>query len=111
MRIAIPAEEFDSELERLNAQIIIENQTLLQENKQLSTLLKEYESTMETIMTKFRNHAVRHFLEVLSRRYSPPVRPHRLQRNSTSTPWLDIMKVLFRPAKLKALPLTRRRTL
>ncbi|KXN90095.1 hypothetical protein AN958_05100 [Leucoagaricus sp. SymC.cos] len=55
--VDISQEEFDSELERLNAQIIIENQTLLQENKQLSTLLKEYESTMETIMAKFRNHA------------------------------------------------------
>jgi hypothetical protein len=43
----------------MNAQIIIENQTLLHENKQLSMLLKEYEMTMETIMTKFRNHAVR----------------------------------------------------
>lgn len=63
-------EEFDSELERLNAQIIIENQTLLQENKQLSTLLKEYESTMETIMTKFRNHAVRPSLSLLKTFYS-----------------------------------------
>ncbi|KAJ3570622.1 hypothetical protein NP233_g4280 [Leucocoprinus birnbaumii] len=53
----ITQEEFDSDIERLNAQIIIENQTLLQENKQLTTLLKEYETTMETIMTKFRNHA------------------------------------------------------
>lgn len=52
------AEFFESELERMNAQIIIENQTLLQENKQLSVLLKEYEGTMETIMSKFRNHAV-----------------------------------------------------
>lgn len=42
----------------MNAQIIIENRTLLQENKQLSLLLKEYENTMETIMSKFRNHAV-----------------------------------------------------
>lgn len=42
----------------MNAQIIIENQTLLHENKQLSLLLKEYEGTMETIMAKFRNHAV-----------------------------------------------------
>ncbi|XP_006454283.1 hypothetical protein AGABI2DRAFT_189551 [Agaricus bisporus var. bisporus H97] len=56
--VDISQEEFDSEFERLNAQIIIENQTLLQENKQLSTLLKEYENTMETIMTKFRNHSV-----------------------------------------------------
>lgn len=44
----------------MNAQVIIENQTLLHENKQLSTLLKEYEGTMETIMAKFRNHAVSH---------------------------------------------------
>lgn len=51
-------ESFESELERMNAQIIIENQTLLHENKQLSSLLKEYEGTMETIMSKFRNHAV-----------------------------------------------------
>lgn len=42
----------------MNAQFIIENQTLLHENKQLSLLLKEYENTMETIMAKFRNHAV-----------------------------------------------------
>lgn len=49
---------FESELERMNAQTIIENQTLLQENKQLSLLLKEYESTLDTVMTKFRNHAV-----------------------------------------------------
>ena len=44
----------------MNAQIIIENQTLLHENKQLSALLKEYEGTMGDIMSKFRNHAVRH---------------------------------------------------
>ena len=46
----------------MNAQIIIENQTLLHENKQLTMLLKEYEGTMETIMAKFRNHAVCSFL-------------------------------------------------
>ncbi|KAG5642172.1 hypothetical protein DXG03_003533 [Asterophora parasitica] len=54
----ISKETFESELERMNAQIIIENQTLLHENKQLSMLLKEYEGTMETIMAKFRNHAL-----------------------------------------------------
>jgi len=54
-------EEFDSDMERLNAQIIIENQALLQENRQLTTLLRDYESTMEMIMTKFRNHAVGEF--------------------------------------------------
>ncbi|KII94032.1 hypothetical protein PLICRDRAFT_79226, partial [Plicaturopsis crispa FD-325 SS-3] len=54
----ISKEFFESELERMNAQVIIENQTLLHENKQLSVLLKEYEGTMETIMSKFRNHAL-----------------------------------------------------
>ncbi|KAK0208957.1 hypothetical protein DFS33DRAFT_1306566 [Desarmillaria ectypa] len=54
----ITKEVFESELERMNAQIIIENQTLLHENKQLSMLLKEYEGTMDTVMTKFRNHAL-----------------------------------------------------
>lgn len=54
----LSAEFFDSELERMNAQIIIENQAFLHENKQLSMLLKEYEHTLETVMTKFRNHAV-----------------------------------------------------
>ncbi|KAF9270821.1 hypothetical protein L218DRAFT_889658 [Marasmius fiardii PR-910] len=54
----ITKENFDSELERVNAQMIIENQTLLHENKQLSLLLKEYEGTLETIMSKFRNHTL-----------------------------------------------------
>ncbi|KAJ7750225.1 hypothetical protein B0H16DRAFT_1549880 [Mycena metata] len=54
----IAHETFESELERMNAQIIIENQTLLHENKQLSILLKEYEGTLDTVMAKFRNHAL-----------------------------------------------------
>ncbi|KAI0094486.1 hypothetical protein BDY19DRAFT_912976 [Irpex rosettiformis] len=53
----ISKELFESELERQNAQIIIENHSLLHENRQLSMLLKEYEHTMETIMAKFRSHA------------------------------------------------------
>ncbi|KAI9462297.1 hypothetical protein BJY52DRAFT_1116177, partial [Lactarius psammicola] len=56
--VDISKESLESELERTNAQIIIENHTLQQENKQLSLLLKEYEQTMETIMTKFRSHTV-----------------------------------------------------
>ncbi|TFK56475.1 hypothetical protein OE88DRAFT_24020 [Heliocybe sulcata] len=53
----ISQEVFESELERVNAAIIIENQTLTHENKQLSQLLKEYEQTMDTVMQKFRGHA------------------------------------------------------
>jgi len=56
--VDISKESFESELERTNAHFVIENQTLLHENKQLSLLLKEYENTMETIMAKFRNHAL-----------------------------------------------------
>ncbi|CAE6345403.1 unnamed protein product [Rhizoctonia solani] len=41
-------EVFESELERMNAAIVIENQTLQHENKQLNILLKEYETTLET---------------------------------------------------------------
>lgn len=45
----------------MNAAIVIENQTLQHENKQLNGLLKEYETTLETVMTKFRNQAVSSF--------------------------------------------------
>lgn len=38
---------------------MLENQGLQQENRQLSVLLKDYEGTLETVMGKFRAHAVR----------------------------------------------------
>ncbi|KAL4251499.1 hypothetical protein ABKN59_005095 [Abortiporus biennis] len=58
MNVDISKETFESELERTNAQVIIENHSLLYENRELSMLLKEYEQTMENIMSKFRRHAV-----------------------------------------------------
>lgn len=42
----------------MNASLVIENQTLLHENKQLGSLLKEYEQTLETVMAKFRSQSV-----------------------------------------------------
>lgn len=51
------AEEFESELERLNVSLVMENQALQQENRQLSSLTKDYESTLEAVMGKFRAHA------------------------------------------------------
>lgn len=54
----LSSEVFESELERTNAQAVIENHSLLHENRQLSLLLKEYEQTMDTIMAKFRSHSV-----------------------------------------------------
>ncbi len=38
---------------------ILENQGLLQENRQLTGLMNEYEHTLETIMTKFRQYTAR----------------------------------------------------
>ncbi|ETW86807.1 hypothetical protein HETIRDRAFT_306225, partial [Heterobasidion irregulare TC 32-1] len=56
--VDLSKETIESELERTNARTIIENHTLTQENRQLSMLLKEYEQTMETVMSKYRSHAL-----------------------------------------------------
>ncbi|GAA5854211.1 hypothetical protein JCM8547_001736 [Rhodosporidiobolus lusitaniae] len=50
-------EEFDSELEKMNVALVLENQALQQENRGLSSLLKDYEGTLEAVMGKFRAHA------------------------------------------------------
>ncbi|GAA5910595.1 hypothetical protein JCM8208_007443 [Rhodotorula glutinis] len=53
----VSQEEFELELEKLNVSLVMENQALQQENRQLSSLLKDYESTLEAVMGKFRAHA------------------------------------------------------
>jgi hypothetical protein len=53
------SEEYDAELERMNTTMTAENQALQHDNKQLNTLIKEYETTLETIMGLFRQRAVR----------------------------------------------------
>ncbi|KAG6867311.1 hypothetical protein C0993_004600 [Termitomyces sp. T159_Od127] len=78
-------ETFESELERASARTVIENQMLLHENKQLSLLLKEYETTLETIMSKFRNHALaaqRHEL-TLTRHYETLLQARETQSMSS----------------------------
>ncbi|KAH8104827.1 hypothetical protein BXZ70DRAFT_922626 [Cristinia sonorae] len=50
-------EVYDAELERLNASMLSENQTLMNDNKQLNALIKEYEQTLENVMATFRNRA------------------------------------------------------
>ncbi|TFK40628.1 hypothetical protein BDQ12DRAFT_679779 [Crucibulum laeve] len=52
-----PKEEYDAELERMNSAMSAENQSLQHDNKQLNTLIKEYEQTLETLMSNFRNRA------------------------------------------------------
>ena len=51
-------EEFSSELEKFASHLVLENQSLQHENKQLGGLLKEYENTLENVMSKFRGVAV-----------------------------------------------------
>ncbi|KAF8591694.1 hypothetical protein K439DRAFT_1241440, partial [Ramaria rubella] len=50
-------EAFESELERMNATFVQQNAELQNDNKQLAALLKEYEQTLENVMSKFRTHA------------------------------------------------------
>jgi hypothetical protein len=52
------AEQFTSELERFASHLVLENQNLAYENKQLNLLLKEYEQTLEGVMGKFRGVCV-----------------------------------------------------
>jgi len=51
-------EDYDSELDRMTNAIAAENQALQYDNKQLNILIKEYEQTLETLMTTFRKRAV-----------------------------------------------------
>jgi len=45
------SEEYDAEVERMNKSMIAENQGLQHDNKQLNTLIKEYEQTLENLMS------------------------------------------------------------
>ena len=58
VRLTSP-EDYDAELERMNNAMMAENQGLQHDNKQLNTLIKEYETTLETVMSLFRQRAVR----------------------------------------------------
>ena len=51
-------EDYNAALEKMNAQMISENNALLNDNKQLGVLIKEYEQTLENVMTSFRVRAV-----------------------------------------------------
>ncbi|KAI0688879.1 hypothetical protein C8Q76DRAFT_635132 [Earliella scabrosa] len=50
-------EVYDEELERMNSAMSAENQMLLNDNRQLSALIREYEQTLENIMATFRTRA------------------------------------------------------
>ncbi|OJA16845.1 hypothetical protein AZE42_03627 [Rhizopogon vesiculosus] len=48
---------YDAELERMNSSLAAENQTLQHDNKQLGVLIREYEQTLESVMSAFRRRA------------------------------------------------------
>lgn len=51
-------EAYDTELERMTTLLAVENQGLQHDNKQLNSMIKEYEQTLETLMSAFRTRAV-----------------------------------------------------
>lgn len=67
----ISKEKFESDLEKINAQLVMENHTLAHENKQVNVLLREYEQTLEQIMAKFRSfsHATQQHTLALTSHY------------------------------------------
>lgn len=54
------SEEYDAELEQMNQSMAAENQALAHDNKQLSGLIKEYESTLDTLMSACRACSLMH---------------------------------------------------
>ena len=78
-------ERFESERERTNATTVIENHALVQENRQLSLLLKEYEHAMDKIMNKFRSYTVSVITQVVvSSLFRPGSFRCRLLPNNTN---------------------------
>jgi len=52
-----PKDVYENELERMNAAMIADNHALQRDNKQLNVLIKDYEQTLENVMSAFRNRA------------------------------------------------------
>lgn len=51
-------DDYESALEKMNASLAAENASLVNDNKGLNGLIREYEQTLDTLMTNFRNKAV-----------------------------------------------------
>lgn len=57
---------YDAELEHMSTSLAAENQTLQHDNKQLGALIREYEQTLESVMSAFRRRAVRAYIYVVA---------------------------------------------
>lgn len=47
------AEEYETELERMNMSMSMENYALQHDNKQLAALIKEYEAGLDGLMSEY----------------------------------------------------------
>ncbi|KZV91112.1 hypothetical protein EXIGLDRAFT_837324 [Exidia glandulosa HHB12029] len=54
----VPKDLYEEELERMTTSIREQNVTLAHDNKQLANLVREYEATLEAVMSKFRQSAL-----------------------------------------------------
>ncbi|WFD35240.1 hypothetical protein MCUN1_002091 [Malassezia cuniculi] len=82
--VDLSQETFTTQLERLNAQLVIENQTLAHEARQLGALLRETENTLETVMAKFRafSHATQRYGLELNAYYEQRLGDEAAKRDS-----------------------------
>ncbi|VDB86540.1 unnamed protein product [Peniophora sp. CBMAI 1063] len=97
-------EEYDNELERMNVSIAAENVALQNDNKQLNALIREYESTLETLMDQFRNRAheiqehelslIRHYESQLLEREDEALNEALAASSSTSNTLTQISQLL-----------------
>ncbi|OSD07427.1 hypothetical protein PYCCODRAFT_1403042 [Trametes coccinea BRFM310] len=99
-----PKEVYEAELERMNATMSAENQTLLNDNRQLSTLIREYEQTLEKTMEKFRIHAhevqqrelalMRQYESVIVERETEALQATLIENNARSESLVRISRLL-----------------
>ncbi|KAL1950082.1 hypothetical protein VTO73DRAFT_5204 [Trametes versicolor] len=97
-------EVYEAELERMNAAMSAENQTLLNDNRQLSTLIREYEQTLEKAMEKFRAHAhevqqrelalMRQYEKVIIERETEAVKASLVVNNARSESLVRVSRLL-----------------
>lgn len=100
--VDVTKEPFESELERNNAACIMENQTLIYENRQLESILKEYEQSMQIVLAKVRYHTqVTSQHEYLLRKHygsllSAQERQHSSEESSPSSQDEDFQRSISR---------------
>lgn len=94
-------EEYEGELDRINSAMISENMSLQHDNKQLNGLIKEYEQTLDTLMSKY-------LLVAASNCQAPLGTGPRTSRSANSI-WSATMNQSYWPEKRTRRPISSRR--